>query len=196
MAGCLRGPGDSPWPLPQTPPFLREVPDTFHFLRHVTRAILSVWPKCSHRCVSLKGTTLKPVQILKHTTKTQPSKRLWEQNGSNISRFTVAPKLITDRHFFWEELISNRSARRVNMDITITETDLREFQQNISHYRCRFSLEFQLISITDADFGLKMEICSVIMSATTASRSGASPNFRGHSHAVSSKRCFRKRRRQ
>ena len=31
-------------------------------------AILSVRPKCSHRCVSLKETPLKLVQILKHTT--------------------------------------------------------------------------------------------------------------------------------
>ena len=33
------------------------------------RDILSVRPKCSHRCVSLKETPLKSVQILKHTTK-------------------------------------------------------------------------------------------------------------------------------
>ena len=46
----------------------RKAPDTFNFLRHVMRAILSVRPKCSHRCVSLKETLLKPVQILKHTT--------------------------------------------------------------------------------------------------------------------------------
>ena len=30
----------------------RKVPDTFNFLRHVMRAILSARPKCSHRCVS------------------------------------------------------------------------------------------------------------------------------------------------
>ena len=40
-----------------------------NFLRHVMRAIWSVRPKCSHRCVSLKETPLKPVQSLKHTTK-------------------------------------------------------------------------------------------------------------------------------
>ena len=34
-----------------------KAPDTFNFLRHVMRAILSVRPKCSHRCVSLKETT-------------------------------------------------------------------------------------------------------------------------------------------
>ena len=49
-------------------PDFRKAPDTFNFLRHVMRAILSVRPKCSHRCVSLKETPLKPVQILKHTT--------------------------------------------------------------------------------------------------------------------------------
>ena len=36
---------------------------------HVMRAIWSVRPKCSHRCVSLTETSLKPVQTLKHTTK-------------------------------------------------------------------------------------------------------------------------------
>ena len=54
-----------PIPLPIT---FRDAPDTFNFLRHVMRAIWSVRPKCSHRCVSLKETPLKPVQILKHTT--------------------------------------------------------------------------------------------------------------------------------
>ena len=47
---------------------IRKAPGTFNFLRHVMRAILSVRPKCSHRCASLKETPLKPVQILKHTT--------------------------------------------------------------------------------------------------------------------------------
>ena len=32
----------------------RKAPDTFKFLRHVRRAIMSVRPKCSHGCVSLK----------------------------------------------------------------------------------------------------------------------------------------------
>ena len=41
---------------------VREAPDMFNFLRYVMRAILSVRPKCSHRCVSLKETLLKPVQ--------------------------------------------------------------------------------------------------------------------------------------
>ena len=47
----------------------RKAPATFNFVRHVMRAILSARPKCSHRCVSLKETTFKAVQILKHTTK-------------------------------------------------------------------------------------------------------------------------------
>ena len=47
---------------------LRDAPDTFNFLRHVMRAIWSVRPKCSHRCVSLKETPLKLVQILKRRT--------------------------------------------------------------------------------------------------------------------------------
>ena len=47
---------------------VRKAPDTFNFLRHVMRAIWSVRPKCSHRCVSMKETPLKPVQSLKHTT--------------------------------------------------------------------------------------------------------------------------------
>ena len=64
----------------------REAPDTFNFLRHVMRAMWSVRPKCSHRCVSLNETPLKPVQILKSAQPfTQPSKPLWERNGLNIA---------------------------------------------------------------------------------------------------------------
>ena len=37
--------------------------------RHVVRAILSVRPNCSHRCVSLKEFPLKIVLILKHVTR-------------------------------------------------------------------------------------------------------------------------------
>ena len=33
------------------------------------RAILSVRPKCSHRCLSRKETPLKPAQILTHATR-------------------------------------------------------------------------------------------------------------------------------
>ena len=61
----------------------------FTCLGHVMRAILSVWPKCSHRCFSLK----EPLQNLRKSSstqpKTQPSKPLWEQNGLNISRFKL-----------------------------------------------------------------------------------------------------------
>ena len=72
-------------------PFFRRAPDPFNFLRHVMRAIWSVRPKCSHRCVSLKETPLKPVQSLRHTQpKTQRSKPLWERNGLNISRFNLS----------------------------------------------------------------------------------------------------------
>ena len=48
---------------------VRKAADTFKFLRHVMRAIWSVRPRCSHRCLSLKESPLKPVQSLKHTTK-------------------------------------------------------------------------------------------------------------------------------
>ena len=47
-------------------------------LRHAMRANLSVRPKCSHRCVSLKESPFKPLQILRHTTRTsteQPAMR-------------------------------------------------------------------------------------------------------------------------
>ena len=66
---------------------------------------------------------------------------------------TVVSKLITDRHFFWEELISNYRYRIELPEelISITETDLWEFQQKISHYRYRFSLEVHIISITHTE---------------------------------------------
>ena len=57
---------------------VRKAPDTFKFLRHVMRAIWSVRPKCSHRCVSLKETLLKPVQMLKHTTKNSTEQTTYE----------------------------------------------------------------------------------------------------------------------
>ena len=56
-------------------------------------------------------------------------------------------KLITDRHFLGGtifNLISNCRYRIALPEefISIRETDLWEFQQEISHYRYRFSLEF------------------------------------------------------
>ena len=42
----------------------RKAPDTFKFLRHVMRAILSGRPNSSHRCVSLKESPLKPVHFI------------------------------------------------------------------------------------------------------------------------------------
>ena len=78
-------------------------------------------------------------------------------SGERVFRVTVVSKLITDRDFFWEELISDYRYRIALPEelISITETDLWEFQQKISRYRYRFSLEFQLISIADTDFRLK-----------------------------------------
>ena len=48
--------------------------------------------------------------------------------------------------------IQNRAARRINFHYRKRSL---EFQQKISRYRYRFSLEFQLIYITDTDFRLK-----------------------------------------
>ena len=42
--------------------------DMLKFLRHVMRGTLSVRPKCSHRCVSLTESPLKPVHVLQHAT--------------------------------------------------------------------------------------------------------------------------------
>ena len=57
------------------------IPDLFTFLRHAMQATLSVRPKCSHRCVSLKQFPLKPVPILKHATTEQSSQK--EKNVEN-----------------------------------------------------------------------------------------------------------------
>ena len=68
----------------------------------------------------------------------------------------MVSKLITDKHFFWGELIYKYRYRTLPEElISVTETDLWEFREKISHYRYRLSLEFQLKSITDADFGLE-----------------------------------------
>ena len=68
--------------------------------------------------------------------------------------FSNLPFSFSRRRFLFDFRlqIQNRAARRIH---AITETGLWEFQQKISHYRYRFSLEFQLISITDTDLGLK-----------------------------------------
>ena len=50
--------------------FLRRALDTFKFSRHAMRATSLVRPKCSHGCVSLKESPLKPVRILKRDTRT------------------------------------------------------------------------------------------------------------------------------
>ena len=70
---------------------------------------------------------------------------------------TVVFKLITDRHFFCGELISNYRYRiRLPEElISIGETDLWELEQKIAHYRYSFSLEFQLLSITATDIRLQ-----------------------------------------
>ena len=65
----MRPDASAPVEVQNESPIIRKAPDTFNFLRHVMRAVWSVRPKCSHRCVSLKETSLKPVQALKHTTK-------------------------------------------------------------------------------------------------------------------------------
>ena len=56
----------------------------------------------------------------------------------------VISKLITDRNFCSGELISNYRYRILVPEelIFITETELWEFKQKISHYRYRLSLEF------------------------------------------------------
>ena len=61
---------------------------------------------------------------------------------------TVVAKLSTDRYFFWKKLTSTYRYRIVMPEelVSITETDLWECQQKISHYGYRFSLEFQLIN--------------------------------------------------
>ena len=66
----------------------REAPDTFNFLRHVMRAILSVRPKWSHRRICLKYPLekLKLYQSSSTRPEYQPSKPLWERNGLNTSR--------------------------------------------------------------------------------------------------------------
>ena len=56
--------------------------------------------------------------------------------------FTVVSNLITDRDFLWGELISH-CRYRIELPeelISITETDLWDFQQKVSHYRYRFFL--------------------------------------------------------
>ena len=82
------------------PAAFRKAPDTFNFLRHVMRAILFVRPKCSHGCVSLKETPLKPVQILKHTTKNSTEQTVmrtkWFKHIAILNCSGASPKFQRD----------------------------------------------------------------------------------------------------
>ena len=76
---------------------------------------------------------------------------------------TIVSTFVTDRHFARGNLLSNCRCRIVlrKESTSITETDLWECRQTISHYRYRSSLEIQFVSMTDADFGLETnEFCN------------------------------------
>ena len=53
------------------------------------RADLSIRPKCSHRCVFLKESSLNARKSSSTRPEHQPSKPLREQNGVNISRMNL-----------------------------------------------------------------------------------------------------------
>ena len=76
-----------------------KAPDTFNFWRHVMRAILSRRPKCSHRCVSLKETPLKPVQILKHTTKNSTEQTVMRTKWFKHIAIYIVQALLLQKHF-------------------------------------------------------------------------------------------------
>ena len=94
--------------------------------------------------------------------------------SKNISR---GSKLITDRHFFWGEVISNYRYRMALPEelISITETDLWDFQLKISHHWYRFSLEFQRMSNLVGK-------CSATRYSVAAPPPGARQSFGGPMH--------------
>ena len=53
------------------------------------RAILSLRPKCSHRCVSLKESPLKPVLILKHATRTSTEQTSMRTKGASPTYLAI-----------------------------------------------------------------------------------------------------------
>ena len=68
--------------------------------------------------------------------------------------------------------------------VSITQTDLWECWQNISHCGYRFSLEFQVISFTDTDFGLESSYFFNHLSYNGASRHIASPSADAKSQPI------------
>ena len=95
------------------PPYkIRKAPDTFKFLRHVMRANLSVRPKCSHRCVSLKETPLKPVKILKHTTNNSAEQNAYENEMVETYRdLNCSGASPTRSSLMWVPVISRNCPR-------------------------------------------------------------------------------------
>ena len=75
-------------------------------------------------------------------------------------KITVVSKLITDRHFSrrneFQLQIQNRTARRINCNYRNRSVGMSA--ENLSsQIQIRFSLEFELIAITDTDFEPRMK---------------------------------------
>ena len=106
------------------------------FLRHVMRAISSVWPKCSHRCVSLKESPLKPVLIPKHATRMSTEQT--ERNGLNISRFKLLRRI--SYHVIFQQM---------SVDVATTFHKKRQKLGMLSEILTRCHMKIRQISACD-----------------------------------------------
>ena len=111
-------------------------------------------------CAQIKGVVFSHVKVrstvplqLPPTRQPLPYQRMLPiPTNLRKAPHTVVSKLITDRLLFWGQLISNYRYRIVLPEelISITETDLCEFQQKSLSADTDSLLNFRLISITDA----------------------------------------------
>ena len=112
--------------------FVRKAPDTFKFLSHVMRAIWPAQPKCSHRCVSLKETSLKPVQSLKHTTFYSA-----EQTAMRMKWFKhIAIEAVQEHLLFWGLPKNARKCEKCpkNLRESICRSDSRKLSQGFPNW--------------------------------------------------------------
>ena len=121
-----------PWLKPSR---LGNAPDTFNFLREVMRAMLSVTPKCSHRCVSLKESPFKTcVNPEAHDQDVTRANLYENEMGLNISRF----KLFRCIFIFPQNLCGNPCSMPLGPD----KSSFPKFGDNHSFPCCAFRLEW------------------------------------------------------
>ena len=108
------------------------------------RAILSVRPKCSHRCVSLKETPLKPMQFLSHATRTSTEQTSMRTKWVKISRFKLLRSISYRRPRMSGRRMSGTSRRFPrHLQVALGNVSTSAFQSEVGEVFGEISGELQ-----------------------------------------------------